>query len=359
MKALRWHGQEDIRVDDLPIPKPGKGEVLIQVLYSGICGSELHEYEAGPIFIPMEPHPLTGTSAPQIMGHEFGGKVSALGEGVSDLSVGTVVAVNPIISCGICPSCLRGKSNLCEQLAYYGLIGNGGHAEFAVVKSVNCVPLPENTPAEYSAFAEPAGTAYHAVNQARIQKGDSVVVLGGGAIGQLVAQYAKVAGAGKVFMTEILPSRIKIAQDIGAVDEIINPLESNVTDEILERTRGEGVDCSIECCGGSKTGMLQDTAHEAVSITKAEGVTVIAGTFAEPTEFHFNNIVLMERKVIGSWVWQSPEEYAEAIRLIIDGSIQIAPLISAKISIDRALTDGILLLQIEKDNYIKILIDFT
>lgn len=359
MKALRWHAREDIRVDDIPIPQPGKDEVLLKVMYSGICGSEFHEYQAGPIFIPMDPHPLTGTNAPQTMGHEFSGSVAALGSDVEGLQLDTIVAVNPILSCGKCPSCRRGRENLCEQLAYYGLIGNGGHAEYAVIRAANCLPVPVGMPAEYAAFAEPAGTAYHAVNQARLQPGSSVCVLGGGSIGQLVAQYAREAGAAKVYMSEIISSRIDLAREIGAVDEVFNPLEQDVVEAILAETEGQGVDCAIECCGGSKTGMLEDTAFEAVGMTRAEGVTVIVGTFAEPTEFHFNNIVLMERQIIGSWVWHTTEEYNEALQLIGSGKVQIEPLISAKININDALAEGIQLSSLEKDNYLKILIDLT
>lgn len=359
MKALRWFAKEDIRVVDIPIPDPDDDEVLIQVLYSGICGSELHEYLAGPIFIPMEPHPLTGSQAPQTMGHEFSGKVVKCGSQVQNLEVGTVVAINPILSCGRCSSCRRGKTNLCDQLAYYGLIGDGGHAEYAVVKAANCVPVPQGVPAEYAAFAEPAATAYHAVNQAKFNTGASVAVLGGGTIGQLVAQYARQAGAGTIFMTEILDSRITIAEQIGVVDKVLNPLEQDVMEHIFSITNGDGVDCAIECCGGGKTGMLEDTAYQAVAMTRPEGTTVIVGTFAEPTEFHFNNVVLMERHIVGSWVWQTAQEYSEAIAMISCGEIQIEPLISAKIQIDKALEEGIQILNIEKDNYLKILIDLT
>ena len=97
MKALRWHNREDVRVDDIPVPTPRPDEVLIQVLFSGICGSEVHEYFSGPLYVPLEPHPLTGTKAPQTMGHEFGGRIDKVGSEVKDLSPGTLVTVNPDI----------------------------------------------------------------------------------------------------------------------------------------------------------------------------------------------------------------------------------------------------------------------
>ena len=359
MKALRWHGKEDIRVDDVPIPKPGPDEVLIKVMFSGICGSEVHEYFAGPIFIPLEPHPLTGTKAPQIMGHEFGGVIEEVGSNVREVKPGILVTVNPVLACGKCPSCRRNRPNLCDKLAYYGLIGNGGHAEYSVVKAANCVPIKGEVPGEYLAFGEPAGISFHAVNQANIKHGVSVAIIGGGPIGQLVAQYARQAGAKKIFMSEIGPSRIKLAKNIGAVDEVFNPLDVDIMDEIFSRTDGQGVDYAIECCGGKKTGLLDDTAAQSVQLTRSEGITVIVGTFADPTEFHFNNIVLMERKVIGSWVWHSHEEYSKAMQMIIDGEIKVLPLISKKLKIKNAVDDGIKELQTNKDENLKILIDLT
>ena len=360
MKALRWHGKNDIRVDEIPIPTPGPDEVLIQVIFSGICGSEVHEYVEGPLFIPIEPHPLTGTKAPQTMGHEFGGRVVQRGAEVSELALNSLVTVNPTLACGKCSACRRKRPNLCEQLAYYGAIGNGGHAEYAVVKAANCVPVPSTAPAEYVAFGEPAAVAYHAVaTQAKVKPGSSVVVIGGGPIGQLVSQFARKAGAKKIFLTEIASSRIHLARSIGAVDEVFNPLDVDISKEIMARTDRQGVDYAIECCGGVRTGMLEDTAVQAVELTRFEGTTVIVGTFAEPAEFHFNNIVLAERRVVGSWVWHSHAEYARATQMIVEENIQVMPLISKKVRIENALVEGIQDLHLHKDDHLKILLDFT
>jgi len=357
MKALRWHARGDVRVDDVPMPHPGDHDVLLKVEYSGICGSEVHEYVAGPIFIPLEPHPLTGRCAPQILGHEFGGRVVSVGSAVLDLQAGDLITVDPIVACGVCNTCRRGRSNLCEKLAYYGAIGDGGHAEYAVVHAANAVKLPANIPTELVAFAEPAGVAFHAVNQAGVQPGSTVVVLGGGPIGQLVVQYARLAGAARVFLTEIAPARIACARSIGVVDEVFNPVETDVVAAVLDLTRGEGADHVIECSGGSRTGMLADTAAQAIELTRPEGVTAIVGTFAGVTEIHFNTVVIMERRIVGSWVWHSHSEYQRAMEMVILGKIQVRPLISRTVTIDRAVPDGIQELQFNKDSQMKILVD--
>jgi (R,R)-butanediol dehydrogenase/meso-butanediol dehydrogenase/diacetyl reductase len=293
------------------------------------------------------------------MGHEFGGKIVAFGKDVKSIQKDQVVTVNPILACGKCPSCRRGRPNLCEKLAYYGAIGNGGHAEYAVVKAENCLSMPDGVPTEYVAFGEPAGVAFHAINQGRIKKGSTVVVLGGGPIGQLAVQYARLAGAEKIFLTEIAPYRIELAKKIGAVDEVFNPVETDVTEEILTLTKGQGVDCSIECSGGGKTGLLADTAALAAELTRPEGTAVIVGTFAEPTDFHFNNIVLMERRLIGSWVWHNHEEYSNAMKGIVEGTIQVLPLISKKVAIEQAVSDGIQALHLNRDEEMKILVDLN
>ena len=357
MKAMRWHDKGDIRIDDVPQPQPGPDEVLIEVTFSGICGSEVHEYLAGPIFIPLEPHPITGTQAPQIMGHEFGGRIVELGSEVSDLKEGQIVTVNPILTCGKCVNCLSNLPNLCDKLAYYGLIGDGGHAEYAAVKAANCVTVPDDVPAEYVAWGEPAGVAFHAISRAAIKPESSVVVLGGGPIGQLAAQYSRCAGAEKVFLTEVAPKRAEWAMEIGAVDEVFNPVETDIIEEILSRTDGRGTDYAIECSGGSKAGLLEDTAAQAVELTRPEGTTVIVGTFAQPTEFHFNNIVLLERKVMGSWVWRSADEYRDAMAKIIEGKVKVLPLISDRIQLDNGVQDGIQALHLNRDEHMKILID--
>lgn len=359
MKALRWHAQEDIRLDQVAVPEIAEDEVLIQTTYSGICGSEVHEYLAGPLFIPMEPHPLTGQKAPQTLGHEFGGIVVDRGRKVEDPPVGATVTVNPILSCGNCYSCRRDRPSLCEKLAYYGAIGDGGHAQYAAVKAANCVVIPDGVFGESVAFGEPSGCAYHAVRQAGVKRGDDVFVVGGGPIGQLVVQYAKQAGARQVFLSEIETNRIQAAWTIGAVDEVFNPLDVDLHEEILSRTNGLGVDVAIECCGGSRTGMLENTGSQAVELTRSEGTAVIVGTFADPAEFHFNNLVFMERRVLGSWAWHSHEEYRQAIELLVAGKINVMPLISRRLPLDEALNDGIKSLCMDKNRDLKILIDQT
>src|SRR5699024_9054616 len=123
----RWYKAKDIRVEQIEEPKVTSGRVKIKVAWAGICGSDLHEYLAGPIFVPVtEPHPVSGEKAPVVMGHEFSGIVEEVGEGVNKVKVGDRVVVEPILACGKCPACLKGKYNLCDTLGFHGLAGGGG-----------------------------------------------------------------------------------------------------------------------------------------------------------------------------------------------------------------------------------------
>ena len=174
MKAARWHGVKDIRVEDVAEPSPGAGEVKVKVAWAGICGSDLHEYLAGPIFVPVaQDHPLSHDKAPITMGHEYCGTVTQLGEGVIGLEVGDRVAIEPIFACGTCSACLEGKYNLCDSLGFVGLSGgHGGFAAYSVVPARMVHRMPEALSMEQGALVEPAAVALHAVRLSKIKAGD-------------------------------------------------------------------------------------------------------------------------------------------------------------------------------------------
>ena len=355
MKAVRWHGRGDVRVEDIPEPSLAPHEVMVEVVFSGICGSEVHEYESGPIFIPLDPHPLTGKCAPQTLGHEFGGRIVDVGAEVRDLQVGDMVSVNPIQACGKCSSCQRGRPSLCRTLAYYGAIGDGGHAQLAAIDAANCVKFPSDVTAEHLALGEPAGVAYHAALRGGIGPGSSVVVIGGGPIGQLAAQYARQLGATKVFLSEVAPTRMALAEQVGAVDEVFDPVDVDLVEQILARTDGDGADVVLECSGGSQRGLLKDTAVEAIELTRPEGTAVIVGTFTSPSSVQMNDLVLMERRLIGSWTWHG-NEFREALEMIVDGRVKVMPLITSRIPLADTVSRGIRELQTNRDEHVKILV---
>ena len=185
MKAARFHGPGDIRIDDVPEPTVGPGQVKVDVDWCGICGTDLHEYLDGPIFIPPKgaPHPLTGEEMPVVMGHEFAGVVAEVGDGVTTVKEGDRVAVEPYDVCGECAACRAGRYNICRKLGFVGLDGQqGGFAERCVVDARWAHPLGD-IPTDLGALVEPLAVAYHAVRLSELQPGGTAAVFGSGPIG--------------------------------------------------------------------------------------------------------------------------------------------------------------------------------
>ena len=185
MRAARYHGREDLRLEDVPEPSPGAGDVKLRVLYAGICGTDIHEVYDGPVFVPVErPHPLTGVQAPVILGHELCGEVVEVGAGVTTVAPGDLVAVEPLQPCGRCAYCTSGAYNLCPTRAAHGLArAGGGFAEFTVVEERMAHGLPPGLSAIQGALVEPMSVGVHAVKLTHARPGSWVAVHGLGPIG--------------------------------------------------------------------------------------------------------------------------------------------------------------------------------
>ena len=180
MKAAVYYGPNKLDVTDVPEPQPTPGTVKVKVGYNGICGTDLHEYYAGPIFVPTEPHPLTGQQLPLTMGHEFAGTITAIGAGVTGYAEGDRVAVEPIYRCGHCEPCRIGNYNICAQIGFHGLMSDGGMAEYTVVPTNMLHRLPDNVSLELGALVEPMSVAYHAATLGEPRPGRTAMVFGAG-----------------------------------------------------------------------------------------------------------------------------------------------------------------------------------
>src|SRR5436305_9744145 len=217
MRALRFHAARDLRVEELDQPgEPGVNEVVVRIASCGICGTDLHEFVAGPIVTPVEPHPLTGARNPQILGHEFAGDVVAIGDGVTRVRAGDRVAIMPLAYCGQCAYCRRGLQHLCATMACVGLSHAwGGIAELATVAEYQVVRLPESVTYRQGALIEPTAVAAYGVERAGVGPGDSVLVTGAGPIGALAALCARAAGASTVYVSEPNAARRARAEALG------------------------------------------------------------------------------------------------------------------------------------------------
>ncbi len=349
MKAAVWYGKKDVRVENVPEPPaPGPKEVKIKVHWCGICGSDLHEYDAGPIFIPANaPHPLTGAQAPLILGHEFSGEVVQTGSAVDNVQVGDRVTADACQYCGECYMCKQNRYSLCSTLAFTGLMANGAFAEYVNVPAYTLFKIPPEMPFDAAAFVEPVAVGVHAIRRGHVLQGDTVAIVGAGTIGLVTLQSAKAAGARKVIVLEMAKARKEYATKLGAT-AVIDPTETDPIADVRRLTGGLGVDVAFECVGGSKTGAL------AVDLTRIGGRTVLVGIFEKPSEIHFNNLVFFEKEILGSLAYYG--EFATAIALMADGRIIAEPLITARIKLDDIVENGFKELLANREKHIKILV---
>jgi (R,R)-butanediol dehydrogenase / meso-butanediol dehydrogenase / diacetyl reductase len=339
--AVRWHARGDVRVEEVPPPpRPGPGEVQLQVRWCGICGTDLEEWLSGPLFIPVAaPHPVTGTAAPVILGHEFAGVVAAVGDGVTKPSPGQRVAVDTIVYCGTCHWCRRGEVIRCPSLGALGLHADGGLAALCNAPARMCLPVPDSVADDEAALAEPLAVAVRALRRGGLQPGERVAVVGLGAVGLMAVQAAAAFGAESVAVAEPLPERRALAMRLGA-DRTVAPGEA----------AGLQADVAVECAG---TPAAVETAVRALG---AGGRAVVLGIGTHPAKVAPLDLVVGEKSIIGSLSHVWDEDFRIALGLLGRGAVQAAPLISDRIPVSEAVSGGLALLRDEPGKHVKILV---
>ena len=330
MQALRFHAARDLRVEEVAEPSsPGAGEVLVRVATCGICGTDLHEYVAGPIVTAVEPHPLTGAQNPQILGHEFAGDVVATGPGVTSVAEGDRVAIMPLAYCGHCAYCRRGLQHLCATMACVGLSHDwGGMAELATVAEYQVVRLPESVTYEQGAVIEPTAVAAYGVERAGVAPGDSVLVTGAGPIGALAALCAHSAGASTVYISEPNPARRARAEALG-VAVVLDPTSVDVPELLREQTGGLGVDAVIECSGH------RDGFSSGISSLRRRGTLAQTGLFVgeasvEPMLWSLNDLT-----IVGTWCYWV-YDFDRVAAQIAAGSLPVERIVTSSVTLDGA-----------------------
>jgi len=323
MRAARLHGIRDLRLEDLPRPTPGPGEVLLEVASVGVCGSDVHYYLEGRIGNQV----VTG---PIIMGHEFSAWVAELGPGIEGLDVGQLVAVDPAISCGECEPCQHGHPNLCPNVRFCGTPPiNGVFAEYTIMPAENCFPLPQGFGPEEGAMLEPLGVAIHSVDLAHLRSGYTVAVLGAGPIGLLIAAMAKASGASAIYMTEPLTYRRQFALDYIA-DAALDPYEkgTDVVAEIMRLTGGRGVDVAFEAAGAP------ETPQQAAAVARPGGKVIVAGIPADDT-MTMNASTVRHKGLTIKLVRRMKHTYLRAIRLVQTGMMDVKSLVTHTFPLER------------------------
>lgn len=334
MRAARWHARGDVRVEDVPIPRVGPGEVLLRVSWCGICGTDLEEYRDGPVVIPVDrPNPLTGQCAPVTLGHEFAGEVVEVGPEVQGIAVGDRVVPDICLFCGQCHYCRRHEYALCVDWAAIGLHGDGGLAEYVKVPARQCLRLPDEIGDEEAALIETIEVAVRAVRHAGVRLGDSVAVVGDGAVGLITLQVARAAGATTVILLGHRAGRLDLGRRLGAT-AAVDTNGPAWARSVADLTGGLGADVAIEC--GGRASAIND----ALAATRKGGRIVLLAVLGTPVPLDTFAIVAGERTVTGSVQHHFDEDLPIAVDLLASGRVDVRPLITRRIALDQVVTDG-------------------
>ena len=291
MRAALYFGRQDLRLMSVPEPEPGPGELKLRVRYNGICGSDLLEYFDGPVTTRTTPHPLTGVQNPVIMGHELCGEVVARGAGVDDPAIGTLVAVEPVETCGRCLYCGLGQYNHCPELAIQGYNRAGGLAEYTVVKRRMAHPLPPGVTALQGALIEPLAIAWHTANRCAVEAGQVVAIHGAGPIGAGAFLTLKSRGV-EAIMVDPSPTRRTALARLGA-RTVLDPAACDVVAAIRDLTGGRGAHASIDAAGGAEAfaAMLHGT--------RIDGTAVVVAIHHEPVVIPPFDLLMPEVRLTG------------------------------------------------------------
>lgn len=334
MKAARWHGPRDVRVEEVPDPTPGARDVVLRVDWCGICGTDVEEYLTGPHWIPTaRPNPLTGARAPLILGHEFAGEVVAVGNDVHGLKLGDRVAPDTLIFCGHCFWCRRHQVHLCESLAALGLMADGGLAEFCQAPARMCVRLPASLPSDHAALAETLAVGVHALRRGRLAPGETVAVVGAGAVGLCALQAALHGGARRVVVVEPDPERRQLALNLGA-HLAVAATAPGWLETVRDITGGPGPDLTLEC-GGRVASVAA-----AIEVARRGGRIVLIGLPNQPGTLDFAALAGTEKEVIGSLSHVYDEDFAAAVDLLSDGRVRVGTLITHRVRLDEVVEQG-------------------
>ena len=322
MKALVLHGVGDLRVEDVPEPEAGAGQVKVRIQAVGVCGSDVHYYTHGRIGDQVVEKPI-------IIGHEGAGEIVACGEGVEDLAVGQRVAIEPALSCGTCEWCLTGKPNICPNVRFCSTPPiDGLMSELAVLAAHQCVPIPDALSFEEAAMLEPLQVSVHAANLIGTVPGETAAIVGAGCIGLGCMEMAKVGGAARIIVTDKLDYRLDLARRLGA-DETVNVSEEDPAEAVGRLTDGRGADLVFECtnrCAG---------APQAYELAAIGGRVCLVG-IPEEDEVTLDAHHPRRKELRVQYVRRSRHAARQAITLVTTGRLDVASWVTHRVGLDDA-----------------------
>ena len=311
MKSAVFYGKHDMRIEERDIPRIGKDEVLIKVKACGVCGTDVHIYEGDKGAAEVTP--------PTILGHEFSGVIMEAGEDVTGLKEGDRVCIDPNCYCGECIPCRTGVVHYCEHMTGYGTTVNGGFAEYCKVKARQVYLLGDQTTFEQGAMAEPVACCLHGIDLCGIQPGHQVAVIGGGMIGLLMVQLAKLSGAAKVALLEPVESKRKVALKMEA-DICLDPLTQDVKRE-LERAGMTWIKTVIECVGRT------DTIEQAIDLAGNKAVVMMFGLTKPDDTISVKPFEIFQKELELKASYINPNTQKRALDLIDSGRLDVSSMI--------------------------------
>lgn len=375
MKAICFYGRQDVRFEpEFPEPEIEHGnQVLIEVAWCGICGSDLKEINDGPIFFPEngQGHEITGKRAPMALGHEMSGTVLAIGSSVKHLVPGDRVVVEPTLSCKDrkdytkylgsklmrqwCSACEEGSSNICEYLGLCGLGSeNGGLAEYVVYGAEHVMKIPDDVPLDVAALIQPMAVSWHAMEVSRFQKGQSALIIGAGPVGLTIILCLQARGATKIVCSE--PKAVRRAQAELFGCHVIDPTGVSPDDTPSFRKLspdGQGFHATFDCSG------FPITYKTSIDALRPRGTAVNVAVWShKPVEHYVMDLTSQEKSATGSMCY-TVSDFENVIGCFEEGSIDIrkvASMITGRVKLEKGITDGINELLHNNEKHVKILI---
>jgi len=335
MRAAVYHGPGDVRIESVPEPTaPGAGELVVEVLRGAICGTDSSEYAHGPHMIPLhERHPNSGHVGPLVLGHEFVGRVSEVGPGVTEFAVGDRVVTGAGASCGECEWCRAGRTNLCAHYYTLGLHTHGGLATAAKTPASICVAVPDECTDDAAAMAQPLAVALHGLNRGRVQPSETLVIIGVGGIGALMVGGASGRGLEHVVAVDVDKGRLETARRLGAA-HTVDASQGDPIAAVHELTGGDGAQVVIEASGAP------DAPGQALRMARRGGRVVIVGLQAEPRPIDLFDVAMREIEITSALAHVCAEDLPLALEILTRTDLA-KKILDRVIPLDRLVDDGL------------------
>lgn len=318
MQAAVFYGARDLKIQDVKLRKPKSNEILLKVHACGVCGTDVHIYEGAEGSATVFP--------PVILGHEFSGEVCEIGDDVKNIKIGDRVCVDPNIYCGNCHFCRKGQVHLCDQITAIGVTIDGGFAEYCIVPEKQAYKLPENVGYEEGALSEPIACCLHGIDQSEINPGDTVLIIGGGTIGLMMLQLAKITGATRLILSEPVKEKRELALKLGA-DVVLDPVREDFEQAIQSHTQS-GVEVAIECVG------RKETMEQAIHSARRGGAIMMFGLTPPNCEIPLKPFDVFRRELTIKSSFINPFTQARAVELLGSGRLKVKELISQVVSLE-------------------------